>query len=65
MKINEVESWKTLDENNQVKKALISLCLYVCVCVCTLKKKKKIQPNLQLSNSISCYIPPRGMSSCV
>ena len=41
MKINEVESWKTLDENKQVKKAFISLCLYVCVCVCTLKKKKK------------------------
>ena len=41
MKINEVESWKTLDENKQVKKAFISLCLYVCVCVCTLKKKKR------------------------
>ena len=41
MKINEVESWKTLDENKQVKKAFISLCLCVCVCVCVYIKKKK------------------------
>lgn len=39
-----MKPWRTLDENKQVKKALISLCVYVCMCVYI--KKKKIQPNL-------------------
>lgn len=36
MKINEMELWRTLDEDKQVKKTFIS----VCVCVCVHEKKK-------------------------
>ena len=39
MKINEMELWRTLDEDKQVKKTFISVC--VCVCVCVYMKKKK------------------------
>ena len=37
MKINEMELWRTLDEDKQVKKN-IHFC--VCVCVCVHEKKK-------------------------
>lgn len=35
-----MKPWRTLDENKQVKKAFISLCVYVCMCVYIKKKKR-------------------------